>query len=144
MKTLVHSRGFTLLEILVVVVILGIIAAIAYPSYNSAIAKSRRAQAVACLQDHAQFAERFYTTNLTYVGLPSGAGNPFGLACTTDKGLNNYYSFSVSNVAARAYTVSTTATSTQMSSDPAHCSTMSITQTGVRSVTGGGSLNTCF
>lgn len=143
MKTPVHSRGFTLLEILIVVVILGIIAAIAYPSYTSAIAKSRRGQAVACLQDHAQFAERYYTTNLTYVGLPSGT-NPFGLTCTTDKGLNNYYSFSVSNVAARAYTVSTTATSAQQSSDPEHCSTMSINQTGARSVSGGGSLNTCF
>ena len=61
-----RQRGVTLIELLVAVVIVGILGMIAYPSYTSHLVKSRRAQATACLQEAAQYMERFYTTNLRY------------------------------------------------------------------------------
>lgn len=72
--------GFTLIELMIVVAIVAILAAVAYPSYQNNIVKSRRADAQAALQGLAQAIERFYTSNGTYVGAGSagGGGNTTG------------------------------------------------------------------
>lgn len=67
------QQGFSLLELLVVVAIIAILSAIAYSSYIDQVVRSRRAAGAACLQERAQFMERFYTTNLSYL---DGDGNP--------------------------------------------------------------------
>lgn len=59
-------RGFTLIEMMIVVVIIGIVASIAYPSYNSYILKSRRAAAQADLTELSQWLERQFTANMSY------------------------------------------------------------------------------
>ncbi|MCC4620365.1 type IV pilin protein, partial [Xanthomonas cassavae CFBP 4642] len=60
------GNGFTLIELMIVVAVVGILAAVAYPSYAEHIRKSRRAQAKADLVEYAQMAERSHTTNNTY------------------------------------------------------------------------------
>lgn len=67
-----RTRGFTLIEVMIVVAILGIIAAIAYPSYQRHVQQSYRAQAQADLLEIAQFMERRYGLNNTYenIALP--------------------------------------------------------------------------
>ena len=60
-------KGFTLIELMIVVVIVGVLAAIAYPSYLDYIARARRADAKTVLLENAQFLERFYTQNGTYL-----------------------------------------------------------------------------
>ena len=61
-----RSRGFTLIELMIVVAIIAVLAAIAYPSYTSYITKTRRNAATACLSEYANYMERYYTTNLRY------------------------------------------------------------------------------
>ena len=63
-----RSRGFTLVELAVVVAMVAILAAIALPAYNEQVRTSRRAAAQATLTETAQCLERFNTSNGTYVG----------------------------------------------------------------------------
>jgi type IV pilus assembly protein PilE len=58
-----RSRGFTLIEVMIVVAIVAILAAIAYPSYLESVRRSRRAEARAQLMEAAQYMQRFYSQN---------------------------------------------------------------------------------
>ena len=60
------SAGFTLMELMITVAIVGILASIALPSYSSYIARSRRADARTQLVQVAQFMQRFYAANDAY------------------------------------------------------------------------------
>lgn len=70
------AHGFSLIEIMVVVAIIGIIASIALPTYNEHLRTSRRAAGAACVAQAAQQMERFYTTALSYTGAPAPACDP--------------------------------------------------------------------
>ena len=63
MKKLRKHQGFTLIELMIVVAVIGILASIAYPSYREYVAKSRRAEAKTVLLSAQQWMERFYTEN---------------------------------------------------------------------------------
>jgi type IV pilus assembly protein PilE len=67
------SKGFTLIELMIVVAVIGILSAIAYPSYQQYIARSYQAEAKAELLQLAQRLEQFY----------SNSGNYAGVSCTT-------------------------------------------------------------
>lgn len=61
-----RSRGFTLIELMVAVAIVGIIAAVAFPSYQNSIRKGRRADAMAAIASIQQAQERWRGNNATY------------------------------------------------------------------------------
>ena len=131
------QRGFTLIEIMIVVVIIAVLAAIAYPSYQNHVVKTRRAAASACLLESAQLAERYFTTNLTYVGAAvSQCGN----------GLDQFYTSGFDgNAAARSYTLQAVPKGLQETKD-VKCGTLKVTSQGVKSVTGSdsGTPTKCF
>ena len=121
------QQGFTLIEVMIAVVIIAVLAAIAYPNYNNHVVKTRRAAAAACLIENQQLLERFYTSNLTYVGAAvSQCGN----------GLDSHYQISFNGaVAARSYSLQAVPQGQQASRD-AKCARLRVNQAGVRSVTG--------
>lgn len=60
------QQGFSLIELMIVVAIVGILAAIAYPSYQNYVLRSGRADGQAKLMEILQAQERFYSQNQTY------------------------------------------------------------------------------
>lgn len=92
-----NSQGFSLIEVMIVVAIIGIIAAIAFPSYQEHVRKGRRAGGTACLMQAAQQMERFYTANLTY------QGSPAAFAC--DSSTDPHYRVTRTAVNTRSYTL---------------------------------------
>lgn len=71
-----RHRGFTLLEMMITVAIIGILAAIAIPGYQRYVEDARESDAKGVLMALANAMERHHTQNYTYVGAADGAGAP--------------------------------------------------------------------
>ena len=102
------SRGFTLIELMVVVAIVAIFAAIAYPGYQNAIRKSRRSDAKSAVLDLAARQERYFSTHNAYATTPTLLGYA-GAAFPVDVvvGDRAYYQVDMAvDNAAGTYTVS--------------------------------------
>lgn len=148
-----RAVGFTLIELMIVVVIIAIIAAIAYPAYINSVVKTKRAAAESCLSEHANYMERYYTTNLAYdkdaAGTNIGGGTAASLpalGCNTNGGMANNYSFSFA-VAPTASTYSIRAVPVPLSAQAARdtkCGTLSLDQTGARTISGTGTVTDCW
>ncbi|ROR34994.1 type IV pilin protein [Inmirania thermothiophila] len=77
-----RARGFTLVELLIVVVIVAILATVAIPAYQSQATRSRRATAKAALMEFATVMERYYAKNGTYCGAGTSADADCGAGGT--------------------------------------------------------------
>lgn len=115
-------KGFTLLELMIVVAIVAILAAIALSSYGFANVKARRGAAKGCLEQSAQYMERYYTTNFTYVGAK-------GPADVCDAEVLKYYDFPAPTLAATTYILTAQPTSNQ---DDSVCGTLTLDQVGTK------------
>jgi type IV pilus assembly protein PilE len=116
----VHSRGFTLIELMIVVAIIAILAAIAYPTYISYITKTRRNAATACLSEYANYMERYYTTNLRYDQDTSGNANtltPGMLDCSTTSQTGQYYLYTAASLTPTTYKIIATPQDIQATRD---------------------------
>ncbi len=127
-----RTRGFTLIELLVTILIVAVLAAIAYPSYINQSRHSRRTEAKTALLDFGGREERNYSTNNAYTNLPASLGyaGAFPLAVG-----NGYYTVNVVVTAGAAnvpatYTVTATAVGDQANDTP--CTTFTYTQAGAQ------------
>lgn len=146
-----RNGGFTLMDVLIAVAIVGILAAIAFPSYTQSIVKTKRRAAEVCLASFATHMERYYTTNLRYdqtvagVAMNTTALRALNLDCASvrNTGADYTYGFGANSPTASTYSLVATPTGRQASKD-AKCGSLSIDQTGTRDVTGTDGVSKCW
>ena len=133
-----RQRGFTLLEVMITCVIVGILAAIAIPSYLNAMQKSRRSDATSALAGAAGQMERYFTERGTYATATLGSTSTSVYPSTSQ---NGYYNLSLTNLTATSYTLNAAPTGVQ-ASDP--CGTYTYTDQGVKGVSGSQGVSNCW
>lgn len=140
------GSGFTLIEVMIVVAIIAILASIALPSYTSYVARARRADARTQLLQVAQFMQRFYTANDSYV--QDRASNlvatqvPTNLNQSPGDG-NAIYTLNIPTPTTTSFTLQMVPVAGgPMAGDD--CGSFTLTSTGVRGVTGSLPRDTCW
>lgn len=128
-------KGFTLIELMVTVAIIGIMAGIAYPSYQDSVMKSRRRDAQGALLGLANAMERHFTEANTYLGAADADGVPlssiFPAQSPVEGGTAAYNLFITDATTATTFTLQATRTGAQ-SSDK--CGNLTLTNTGARGI----------
>lgn len=130
MARAVPLRGFTLIEVIIVVAVLGILAAVALPSFLDSIRKGRRSEAMGAITQVQQAQERWRANHATYADNDKlSAAHPAGLgvAATTSSG---YYAVAISGADGNGYTVTATAKSGTSQYGDSSCRKLVLRQAG--------------
>jgi type IV pilus assembly protein PilE len=114
------NRGFTLIEIMIVIAIIGIVITIGYPSLTEYVKKGRRTEVAGLLSEQAQILERFYSKNNVYT-------NATGLSAG-----NDFYTITPTLTDQTFLLTATRKAGSTMASDK--CGDFTLTNTGVRSM----------
>lgn len=123
----IKAGGFTLVELMIVVAIIGILAAVGYPSYQSSVLKGHRAEAEGDMLELSSFMERAYTENSSY----AAAALPFASSPRTGTAA---YTLSLTVQTASTYTISAVPSTIQANDG---CGTLTVTHTGAQGAGGG-------
>ena len=125
-------RGFTLIELMVVVAVVAILASIALPSYQDSVRKSRRGQAKADLVELAQLLEREHTVRNSYGNDAADYDIPFKQSPKTGTAR---YTIALSNQSANTFTLTATPAGPQASDT---CGNLTLNQAGAKTPTTAG------
>lgn len=113
------SRGFTLIELMIVVAIVAILAAVAYPSYLDSIRAARRADAMDAVLTLQNLQEKYRANNTTYGTLAQIGGSAASL--------DGYYTLTVTGNTATAYVLTATAVAGSSQASDTGCTTPVLT-----------------
>lgn len=112
-KRIHTERGFTLIELMIVVAVVGILAAIAYPSYTQHVIRSHRVSAQTQMLDIANRQQQYFIANRTYATKTQIESN--GFALSTDLANRYDYSITLGTTSPPSYSIQFTAKNSQLS-----------------------------
>ncbi len=122
------TSGFTLIELLIAVVIVGVLVAIAYPSFMDSIRKGRRSEAFNALSAIQQAQERWRANNPVYQSdISTAPPGGLGIRATSASG---YYTLSLVNVTASGYEAVATAVSGTSQANDSQCASLGVQLAG--------------
>jgi type IV pilus assembly protein PilE len=126
------QKGFTLIELMIVVAIIGVIAAFAFPSYQNSVENTRRAAVQGDLMELAQFMERQYTSNYDY---RDDAGDAPDLPFTTSPrvGGESFYNIAFQAIGQDTFVLQATPVGGQAGDD---CGVLTLDEAGARGSVG--------
>ncbi|MBI5719841.1 MAG: prepilin-type N-terminal cleavage/methylation domain-containing protein [Burkholderiales bacterium] len=122
-------RGFTVIEVLITMVVLGVLMAVAFPSFQSSIRKSRRSEAITALTNIQQAQERHRSTNASFIANITAAP-PTGLGQPATRTSSGYYDLSVSGNTATAYVATATAVAGTSQANDGNCAVLAVQMSG--------------
>jgi len=128
-----REKGFTLIEVMIVVAVVGILLAIGVPAYQQFIVKSKRVEATSLLMEAAGEQQRFYTennrfaTDMTEMGYANAQVN-------SETGL---YTVSVTASTRSSYTLTAAPVATESQARDADCGSFTINSGGLKGIVGG-------
>jgi len=128
-------RGFTLMELMIAVAVVGILAAVAFPSYQSQVMKTRRSDGKAALMAAAAKQEQYYLDNKTYADTLA----KLNVAAASPEG---YYQISITASSATAFTLKATAQGSQASDTV--CGDLTLDNLGTKTESGSGTVDDCW
>lgn len=141
-------RGFTLIELMIVLVVIAILASIAYPSYTEQVRSSRRADAKAMLNEVAQWMERTMTESGSYDRAADGsaintgsASIPAGMQNSPRGTANVFYNLSITAVTSTTFALQALPVGAQ-STD--RCGTLTLNNAGTKGQASGQTLDSCW
>ncbi|AHE66727.1 type IV pilin protein [Legionella oakridgensis] len=129
------KKGFSLIELLIVLVVIGILASIAYPSYRDYISRARRSDGQSALLDLASRMERYYSENHTYQTATIGTGNATDVLSSAVSP-EGWYTLAINNPTTSTYTLQATPRNAQATADTL-CQTLTLNQLGVKGIATG-------
>jgi len=105
----VKQKGFTLIELMIVVAVIGILAAIAYPNYTQYVRRGKAAEATSTLADLKIRMEQYFQDNKTYVDI----GGVVVAPCSPAPGSTKYFTYACNPQTAATFTLTATAVAGQ-------------------------------
>ena len=148
-----NQSGFTLMELMITVAIIGVLAAISLPSYTEYVKKTKRTDAKAGLLKIAQMQESYFVQNMTYAKTPAQLGFSGTPPIPTE---NREYRIAIAatpsncvgtsgNTPCTGYTMTAQPlTATSMQNNDTECLNFTLTNTGLKGISGSGTAANCW